>query len=163
MKHIYLGEENDDHYAIATNGDGGVLLQTGDETGQQARILMNPRQALGLIKRLSETTAKALKELAASKSITTLLVLCFLLPVLLGCRSYYYQRTDAYGTKHELWIQTLLSDASLAELELRQGTNMSLNVKGYSQEVNSDAVKAITEGVVEGVMGGIEKAVKPGL
>jgi hypothetical protein len=82
---------------------------------------------------------------------------------LTGCRSYYYQRTDHYGTKHELWIQTLLSDASLAELELRQGTNMSLNVKGYSQEVNSDAVKAITEGVVEGVMGGIEKAVKPGL
>jgi hypothetical protein len=80
---------------------------------------------------------------------------------LTGCRSYYYQRTDVYGTKHELWIQTLLSDASLAELELRQGTNMSLNVKGYSQEVNSDAVKAITEGVVKGIIEGGGKIVRP--
>lgn len=69
-----------------------------------------------------------------------------------GCRSYYYVKTDPMtGAKQELWIQTLLSDASLAGLDLMVGTNSVLHVEGYTQQVNEEAIKAIVEGVVTGV------------
>lgn len=71
-----------------------------------------------------------------------------------GCRSYYYVRTDPGGSRHEIWINTLLSDAKLQCLKVESPAG-TLSLEGYSQEVNDEAVKAITEGVTAAILKGI--------
>jgi hypothetical protein len=72
MRHHYINERDDEHYGVATNGDGGVLLQVGDERGQQVRILLTVDQALFLQKCLANSICLAVDEkVAASKSVNT--------------------------------------------------------------------------------------------
>ena len=77
-----------------------------------------------------------------------LLLLCTLS---LGCRSYYYLHTSADGSKQEIWVNSFVSDAGLASMSLTIDKNKVFQVEGYSQKVNAETAKAITQGIVEGL------------
>ena len=68
-----------------------------------------------------------------------------------GCRSYYYKRVEPDGTVHKVWIQSCFGDMSLSKLQFLVDTNAVISVEGYAQDISEESVKAITEGVVEGV------------
>lgn len=79
-----------------------------------------------------------------------LILLATLILASTGCRSYYYARTEPNGVRHEVWIQSFGTDAGLSRLRIDSPV-ASVELEGYSQQVNTEMVESITAGVVEGI------------
>lgn len=79
-----------------------------------------------------------------------------------GCRTYVYETYDPLtGEKRSVWINSFLSDANVGKLHVLVGTNKVILLEGYSQQVNTEAVKAISEGVTEAVLEAIRPKIVP--
>ena len=61
MRHYYTEAPNC-HFATNTNGYGVVLVQLGDERGEQVRICLTPEEARGFARLLAEKADKAESE-----------------------------------------------------------------------------------------------------
>lgn len=85
-----------------------------------------------------------MKRIAAAFTLATFLL------VTTGCHSVHYSHTSPDGERYEVWIQSFILDSALNKLTIDTPI-AKVNLEGYSHEVNTETINAITAGVVEGI------------